>query len=678
MRRIVPGRWRLCCLAAASVAISLGQASASGHAAGGNAYQGAQPGASSAVSLLAGLGQAKADLAKFTGAITSKTGLSQLTGAAVKTLDQAALFSTQQLGTKPCLSIRVIDAARQPLQSPATYQAKKVTAFGKSLDALVVRIDNDIIGSGKVTGCVQVGHFTRPAGVLKVGGNVKPVSHKPPAEEHVPPVLRERPGSKEFKKLGPPSSVVFLKGAAGPGPAVPLTHPVLIDRRTDVGVNPRPAPPQEVQVASGNGVVVTTGNAAAFVSVDDGVTFAPMSPYTVFGSFQGGFWCDQLIRYSPQVDRFFWLLQGGFATNPSGFPDNSYVLAVSSPEAIRNTLAAHQPVEQAWWIYRLTRSMFRETQTWFDYPTMAVGDHSLYLGWDLVGAGVIMARLNLAQLAAAQTASVYYFAQRGPVATFRQLAQNPAATGYWVQNSQTNGDSVAAVSYLQESSGLLFTAMLPHTVIPSVDGTSGDTSNNCGWRSATPLGENWTVRFRDQVNGATVRGNQLWVAWSAARKYPDSPVSWPQPHVQYAAFRIPDTLIAMLATGGGTTWPAVIEGNVWNAGWAAIDAALATSSNGDIGISFAIGGPHNAPVPAAGVIDPLPHELFQAAVADSVRLGAIIWQGDYSSIQPEYPGTSRFVSAGYAGRLDSGIADTHWEIMCLGRAPAPPPPTQAC
>ncbi|HEX9030324.1 MAG TPA: hypothetical protein VF834_00680 [Streptosporangiaceae bacterium] len=627
------------------------------------------------------------DIAKLSSLVDSSTGASVLTTAARQELQKVISYtSTRERSGASCIAIRVIDSLRAVIQSGKTYRSGRIGTLGHNLDALVVRIDNDIIATGKVKSCVIVGHKSAAIAPQPVVKPVAPTTGKGPAEDQGnQPALRIPKGAKLFVNPGPSSTIIGTKGPAArpdavPVSAIPRVPPVQIYYRADVGVPAQWADPEEVQVASAGHVVLVSGNDAAFYSTDGGASFAPMSPYTVFGSFQGHLCCDMVLRYSPQVQRFFWLLQGNCVPDcrdPASDGNNSYVLAVSSPSAIRATIAAHLPVERAWHIYRLTRSLFHETSTWFDYPSMAVGDHALYLTWDRVGTGVIMARLNLAQLAAGGDISVYWFSQNGP--TFRRLAQNPGATGYWVQNFDDSG-AMAAVDYLQESSGLMFEAMLPHTAIPDRQCAIGDPSPTCGYRSLTPMGEDWTVRVAGGgVKAATVRGNQLWVGWTASRGYAGQTTDiWPQPHIQYAAFRIPLTPLDMIATGGGLTWPAVLEGNVWNPNVAIVDPAFATSSNGDIGISFEYGGPANPPSPAAGVIDPLPHELFQVITADSVTAGGDIWQGDWSGIQVDYPNTTRFITSGYVERNDNGIIEPHWAIMCYGRSATAPQPGDRC
>jgi hypothetical protein len=575
----------------------------------------------------------------------------------------------------PCLAIRVIDALRSPLQSGHSYRSGKTGLFGRKLDALVVTIDHDIMATGKVRGCVFAGRMTKPIAPQHVGEPVKPSPVKGADEDdNEAPDLKLPKGATLFTKPGSPSSITGTKRTVVPAGMVPAVNPVRIYQRTDT-VLPTHGFPQEVQVASGAGVVIASGNGSAFYSVDHGVTFSRMSPFTVFGSFQGGFCCDTVVRYAPQVQRFVWLLQGDPTTAAPN--DNSYVLAVASPAAIKAAVTAHRPVESAWHIYRLTRSVFAETSTSFDFPTMGVGDHALYLTWNRVNQGVIMARLNLAQLAAGGDISIYYFKQN--FATFRRIAQNSGSVGYWVFNNDDLA-TTGGVDYLQESSGLMFSALLPHTAIPTRGCSQSDTPGSCGYTSLTPLGEDWTIRVAGSaVKAATVRGNQLWLGWTAARGYVGVTTDvWPQAHVQYAAFRIPLTPMSMVSTDGGTSWPAVVEGNVWNPNVGIVDPAFATSSNGDIGISFSYGGPANPPSPAAGVIDPLPHELFQVIAAASVDSGGDRSQGDYSAIQPDYPNTARFVTSGYVDRLDGGSPVNHWGFMCFGRSATPSQPDDRC
>jgi hypothetical protein len=230
------------------------------------------------------------------------------------------------------------------------------------------------------------------------------------------------------------------------------------------------------------------------------------------------------------------------------------------------------------------------------------------------------------------------------------------------------------------SAGLMFQVQLPHTAIPTRACTASETVGTCGYSSLTPLGEDWTIRVAGSaVKAATVRGNQFWLGWTAARGYAGQTTDvWPQAHVQYAVFQIPLSPLDIVASGVATTWPLLQEGNIWNPDVAIVDPAFATSANGDIGISFSYGGPHNPPSPAAGIIDPLPAELFQVIAADSVNSGGDRSQGDYSAIQSEYPNSNRFVTSDYVDRNDQGTAENHWGFMCFGRSTTAPQPGESC
>jgi hypothetical protein len=72
---------------------------------------------------------------------------------------------------------------------------------------------------------------------------------------------------------------------------------------------PNPKGPEETNVVSNGKVVFATGNYFAALSLDGGTHFDYLDPTTVFPTADGGFCCDQVLEYSPQIDRFFWVLQ---------------------------------------------------------------------------------------------------------------------------------------------------------------------------------------------------------------------------------------------------------------------------------------------------------------------------------------------------------------------------------
>ena len=48
---------------------------------------------------------------------------------------------------------------------------------------------------------------------------------------------------------------------------------------------------------------------------------------------------------------------------------------------------------------QITQALLGETSTWWDYPSMSVGDAHLYLAWNRVRLGMMFLRINLAEIA---------------------------------------------------------------------------------------------------------------------------------------------------------------------------------------------------------------------------------------------------------------------------------------
>jgi hypothetical protein len=416
---------------------------------------------------------------------------------------------------------------------------------------------------------------------------------------------------------------------------------------TDLGQPPATGFPMEPQAAAVGDVVFYSGNSAAAFSLDGGATFTFVQPDVLFGSVDGGFCCDTLVRYAPSVNRFLWLTQYSCSPNPAcpGTSGNSnrYRLAVASPEAIR---ANSSNPAAAWVVYELTtgvytslmKKAFNGATSWFDKPDMAVGRDHAYLTWDVAGLGTINIRINLADIAAGRTANSLAFAGSD---IFWRTAQNPARTGIWIKNGSS--DSRAVVYTLRDSSSVVVEHRVTHTALP--------TDN---YSSLTSLGEDWTGHVSSAApQSATVRGHELWIAWNAARNYKIGtrtvPVL-PQPHVQIAVYSL-------------TTFKLIRELDYWNNGVAILNPALATNSDNDVGIAFSYGGPQNPPGPGVGFLTgSLEGQIV--ATADPVSGQG---QGDYASIQPDYPKATNFVSGGYISKSAPSGVTNRWIFTRFGR-----------
>jgi hypothetical protein len=115
---------------------------------------------------------------------------------------------------------------------------------------------------------------------------------------------------------------------SGPPPSAPTDE--LVVTQNTAYMNNAGFPP-DPSGASGGGVVFATANppgtnTCAAVSIDDGLTFKPVDPSTIWKdifspvkdgagtTISGGFCCDQIVRYVASIDRFVWYLQFNVTT----------------------------------------------------------------------------------------------------------------------------------------------------------------------------------------------------------------------------------------------------------------------------------------------------------------------------------------------------------------------------
>jgi hypothetical protein len=438
---------------------------------------------------------------------------------------------------------------------------------------------------------------------------------------------------------------------------------VFVSSRTSF-IPSNPGFPEEPEAASGGGVVMFTGNADAYFSVDNGTSFTEINPTALFQPGQGTFCCDQVVRYSPVVNRFFWLLQA------NGYQD--YVLAVSSPERISTAASSGAAPSTAWTTYFLPPSLFNDTKL-VDFPDMAVGPHALWVDWDRVGGngGKTLARLNLVQLAAGGPINIFFWKMDGG-AGFLRLAQQPNNIEYLVGPQDANIDPAAStIHFTSESSPNLFTTELRHaplstdnyctTFPPLVPGTS------CVRRTAP----NWMSRAGYYSRGATVAGSQLWIEFDAGRDFPGmARTSWSEPHIQLAVYDVTAS-----SSGPPVTFHLARELVTVNQTFATAFGELATDPAGDIAMSYSAGGPTLPPGPYAMVLAGSSTGSVQVASTESVPLSTTNFvdrtQGDYSSIQPDGTNQTGFVTAGYTAHNSIGRGAVHmeWTFARIGLTP---------
>ena len=548
-----------------------------------------------------------------------------------------------------CRALRRVDPLRQLLADRATWRSDPAPPSAAALDRFVVRAERALLATGRARGCVARSRHTRVK-VSEPKGPFPPVQ-APPAEheqggpEHPPrganpshqPHIRRRTRPDVPRVDGTESPQGLVAFASGSGDRFRLLG------RSDLGIPPVRGFPMEPQAASAKGVVFYSGNNDAAYSLDDGNNWTYTHPDAMFGTVDGGYVGDSQVRYAPQIDSFIWLMQYGCKGGDRGCTlagaANRYRLAVATPAAIRANTGAPG---RAWTVWSLQSVATFKSRGWFDFPDLALGDRKLYLTWNELTPGrdgVINARVSLKELQAGGTIGIDYW--RSSASIFWRLAQDSGPRGFYISNgvaADKKTDLGRAVSYTwDDASGLIFPHDLHHDALPSGP-----------YKYTDPAGETTWCRACDvRPESATIRGNELWVAWTAA-----GDKTFPQPHIQIEIFN-------------ASTYALLRHDIVANPGFAIALPALRVNSERDVGLAFTYGGATQNPSPAAGWLTPR-RDFFSPAQGEIVS-GA--GQGDYASLNPDFPDASRFTTAGYISRLEGGAATNHWWFMRFGHGP---------
>jgi hypothetical protein len=585
-----------------------------------------------------------------------------------KRLLRASRAATRSARRKrACPAARSLEALRPQLRSRTSYrEGRYPRKLSRRLDRAAAVAVRALVRTGRTRSCVIVGeHATALARENSAPEVIPPDATAEDLEEGESTAeegLQPTPGAQQVKET---ASTPVITGAGAPQQtrtsfarpfaqaAQSSLRPFEVVRSNDAGSPPGNSFPQDLQVADGGGVTMISGNNGGMVSVDAGQTFAPLNSWTVFGDFEGGFDGDTVLRYSAAIDRFIWLIQGGLDATGT---NNRYALAVARPGDLRAAVQSGQPLEGVWSVFDLTRDMFNEHQTSFDYPHMGLGNGYLFLTWNRDGRGVVNARAALGQLQTGRIGFTYWRENR---ATFRRVAQQSGNRGIFVRNDTL---SRAVAGIVENGSSNLVEYGLRHWEIPTRD-----------WTSLTPLGEDWTNRVAGEaVKAATVRDDQLWVGWTAARGYPaETQNRFAHPHVQYAVYRLPRT-----GPPPGDL-ELLQQGNVFNAGVAIVDPSFGTSSEGDVAMNASYGGPDNAPAPLVGYLTGDDRTLYSWFRADPTTAGGDRSQGDYGVVSPSFPNTREMVASGYSTWVVDGTPEIHYGFIRFRRGIASVPQSTA-
>jgi hypothetical protein len=319
--------------------------------------------------------------------------------------------------------------------------------------------------------------------------------------------------------------------------------------------------------SNGAGIIFTTANWTAAYSTNGGSSFTQLNPTTIFPNDAVGYCCDQVVQYVPTagtgdsqvtIDRFIWLLQG-----------NGYRIAAASPATVKSSGG------KAWTYWNLTPAFFGLTGS-LDYPDMSVGNNYLYLSFDEIGTGLMVARISLAQIAAGGTITVEW--------------TNPANGGpaYGAHVSQDTGDSVFWAGQNTTSQMRIFSWAEGSGSYFWRDRNISSWSNT-GLSSITPDGQDWLTKLAGFPGNAAIGATRapgpssskgelssdgIWFAWSAGTDN-----NFAQPHTEMVEFDI------------NNDFAKVQQVQIWNSAYAFVYPALATNAcTGEVGLSLEYGG----------------------------------------------------------------------------------------
>lgn len=356
--------------------------------------------------------------------------------------------------------------------------------------------------------------------------------------------------------------------------------------------------------SNGHDVVFSTANWVAAYSTNGGGSFTQLDPTKIFPPDAVGYCCDQVVQYVRSIDRFLWILQG---SNGRG-----YRVASASPEDIITSSGT------AWTYWNLLPQDFSQPSgTSLDYPDLSVGDHFLYLSWD-VGApgcpagcrsGFQVARTPLAEILAGGTITLEFTdPPDAPMAWGGHLMQDTGDEIFWAGH---NTSSSMRVFSLAEGSGTYFWRDVAISSWP-----------NNALSSITPDGRNWVAGSGgfpgNAILGSTRVGRELWFAWTAGTN-----TRFQQPHVELAVLDRDNDFNVLQRL------------QIWNNSYGFAYPSLATNAcTREVGLSLEYGGPSDFQNHVVGFWG----DFVLYATTDS-NVGTTRF-GDYVTIRPR-PATRR-------------------------------------
>ncbi len=430
-----------------------------------------------------------------------------------------------------------------------------------------------------------------------------------PRRSRVPKARRPIP----LEERSSPTKLMDAKKGAGEPPGDPVRFYVY-ERTGKTGPMDENKGSLDVSGAdSESGVVLLSGNWFCHYSTDGGATFTSADPTTVFPGWAAhSFCCDQIVVYVREIDRFVWFMQHGADSKGIG----AFRVAVASPAAIKKKFTS------AWTYWDFTASTFGLSED-MDYPDLSFTNEFLHVSTDAPTTnGRLVARFALSDLAKGGTLpGRHTFPSDATNAVGAHLVQGSADAGIWT--GQPNNSSFQVYSWPDSSTTY---ARFKVGVAAWPNGTLS---------SKAPNGNDWLSFLSGHVPqyeacGAARRGDELWLAWTAASGTGTSGgFSFPNAHVRVAIIDL-------------STRKLVSESQVWNKAYAFAYPSLGVNgSQGEVGIAVAVGGSKNHAHTSVGILGDLVVWHLDEGDYTPKR-----W-GDYITVRQHERNRSKFAGFGY-------------------------------
>jgi len=463
---------------------------------------------------------------------------------------------------------------------------------------------------------------------------VKPSGTYPvqtPNDKDANPEYGWRVPNGPIRQAAPPPAETTLQPAPKEDPP-----PINFFTNVNVGVQVK-GTTDEPSGAVGGKVIFVTYNSKASFSTDGGSNFTILDPTTIFPDADGHFCCDQVVQYAASIDRILWILLYRKGSNG----ENRIRIAAASPKDIQDA-GKEDSKHNPWIFWDITSAGIKQKGKWLDYPDTSIGDNSLYISSDVVGAGgYVVVRVPLSEIKSGSTIHYRYTNESdSPMAWGSHLAQNAADEIFWA--GPKDNSTLRVFSWKENSNTYHWRdvdiASWPNSTLSSL------TPDHQDWLTKAH-GSAGTIKGATRLTagkGSKDPSDQLWFGWTASKGS-----GFKQPHIEWVSL------------APGNQFSVIHQSEVWNDTQAYAYPAFSSNSDGELGMSLETGGGGKYENHACGFWGD-----FVVYITTSTDVGTTRF-GDYVTIRQDAAHPARFDAFGYGLHKTGAPIETRY--MQFGR-----------